>query len=388
MSLFFNNLHALKKMTAIFPKFSLSVGVSQMYLKKISVFNYKNFSEANFEFDRKINCFVGKNGVGKTNVLDAIYHLAYGKSYFNPLAVQNIKHDEEFFVIDGEFEKEDRNEQIVCSLKRGQKKILKRNSKQYDKFSDHIGFIPLVIISPADRDLIVEGSETRRKFIDAVISQLDSNYLQKLIQYQKIISQRNALLKYFAINHVFERDTLSIYNEQLNELGQSIFEKRKQFIKDFLPIFNKHHQAITGNAETVQVVYESQLHSKNLLNLLEENLAKDRVLQYTSAGTHKDDLSFEIDHYPIKKFGSQGQQKSFLIALKLAQFDFVKQQSKQNPILLFDDIFDKLDETRVEKIIEMVNNDDFGQLFISDTHPERTEAILKSTHQSYKIFNL
>lgn len=359
-----------------------------MYLKKISLFNYKNFSEANFEFDSKINCFVGKNGIGKTNVLDAIYHLSYGKSYFNPLAVQNIKHDEEFFVIDGEFEKDERNEQIVCSLKKGQKKILKRNGKQYDKFSDHIGFIPLVIISPADRDLIVEGSETRRKFIDSVISQLDSTYLQQLIQYQKVIIQRNALLKYFALNHVFESTTLSIYNEQLHELGHSIFEKRKQFLEDFIPIFNKHHQAITGNAETVQLVYESQLHEKELLALFEDNLAKDRVLHYTTVGIHKDDLSFEIDHHPIKKFGSQGQQKSFLIALKLAQFEFVKKQSKQNPILLFDDIFDKLDETRVGKIIEMVNNDDFGQLFISDTHPERTETVVRSMHQSYKIFNL
>lgn len=359
-----------------------------MYLKKISLFNYKNFSEANFDFDSKINCFVGKNGIGKTNVLDAIYHLAYGKSYFNPLAVQNIKHNEEFFVIDGEFEKDGRSEQIVCSLKKGQKKILKRNGKQYDKFSDHIGFIPLVIISPADRDLIVEGSETRRKFIDSVISQLDANYLQKLIQYQKIISQRNALLKYFAINHVFEKDTLNIYNEQLHELGQAIFEKRKDFLENFLPIFNKHHQAITGNAETVQVVYDSHLHEKDLFLLLDESLAKDRILQYTSAGIHKDDLSFEIDHHPIKKFGSQGQQKSFLIALKLAQFEFVKQKSKQNPILLFDDIFDKLDETRVGKIIEMVNDDNFGQMFISDTHPARTEAIIKSTHQTYKIFNL
>jgi DNA replication and repair protein RecF len=331
---------------------------------------------------------VGKNGIGKTNVLDAIYHLSCGKSYFNPLAVQNIKHGEEFFVIDGEFEKSERNEQIVCSLKKGHKKILKRNGKQYDKFSDHIGFIPLVIISPADRDLIVEGSETRRKFIDSVISQLDSNYLQQLIQYQKILNQRNALLKYFALNHVFDNDTLSIYNEQLNGFGLTIFEKRKQFLNDFIPIFNKHHQAITGLEETVQLVYESQLFEKDLLTLLRENINKDRALHYTSVGIHKDDLSFEIDHYPIKKFGSQGQQKSFLIALKLAQFEFVKKQSGENPILLFDDIFDKLDETRVEKIVEMVNNDDFGQLFISDTHPERTEAIIKSTHQSYRIFNL
>jgi len=359
-----------------------------MYLKKISLFNYKNFSEASFEFDGKIICFVGKNGIGKTNVLDAIYHLSYGKSYFNPLAVQNIKHGEDFFVIDAEFIKNERTEQLVCSLKKGQKKVLKRNGKPYDKFSDHIGFIPLVIISPADRDLIIEGSETRRKFMDSVISQLDPVYLQQLIQYQKVMSQRNALLKYFALNHVFDNDTLSIYNEQLNEFAKYIFEKRKEFIAEFIPIFNVHHHSITDSQESVQIVYESHLFENDLLTLFQENISKDRALQYTSTGIHKDDLSFEIDNHPIKKFGSQGQQKSFLIALKLAQFEFLKKQSGVKPILLFDDIFDKLDETRVAKIVEMVNSDTFGQLFISDTHPERTETIVKSTHQSYKIFNL
>jgi DNA replication and repair protein RecF len=359
-----------------------------MYLKKINLFNYKNFTEISFDFDTKINCFVGKNGIGKTNVLDSVYHLANGKSYFNPLALQNIKHGEEFFVIDGEFEKNERIEQIICSLKKGQKKILKRNGKPYDKFSDHIGFIPLVIISPADQDLISEGSETRRKFIDSVISQSDQLYLQNLIKYQKVLIQRNALLKYFALNHTFDNDTLTIYNEQLNKLGQFIFEKRNQFLNDFIPIFNFHHQAITGSEETVQIVYESQLFEKKLIELLQENLVKDRALHYTSSGIHKDDLLFKIEDHPIKKFGSQGQQKSFLIALKLAQFEFLKKLSGEKPILLFDDIFDKLDEFRVEKIIKMVNEDTFGQLFISDTHPERTESIVKRTHQSYKIFNL
>lgn len=359
-----------------------------MYLKKLSLFNYKNFSEANFDFDSKINCFVGQNGIGKTNVLDAIYHLSYGKSYFNPQSVQNIKHGEDFFVIDSVFEKNERNEQIVCSLKKGQKKILKRNGKNYDKFSDHIGFIPLVIISPADTDLIAEGSETRRKFMDSVISQLDSHYLQQLIQYQKVISQRNALLKFFALNHTFDNDTLSIYNEQLTEFGQFIFEKRKAFIAEFTPIFNQHHHNITGSQESVQLKYESHLFENDLLTLLQQHINKDKILQYTSTGIHKDDLSFEIDNHPIKKFGSQGQQKSFLIALKLAQFEFLKKQSGVKPILLFDDIFDKLDQNRVSKIIEMVNNDTFGQLFISDTHPERTETIVKSTLQTYSIFNL
>ncbi len=359
-----------------------------MYLKKISLFNYKNFSDAAFDFDSKVNCFVGRNGVGKTNVLDAIYHLSYGKSYFNPLAVQNIRHGEDFFVIDGQFEKDGREEQIVCSLKKNQKKILKRNGKLYDKFSDHIGLIPLVIISPSDRDLITEGSETRRKFVDTVISQGDPHYLQDLISYQKVLVQRNALLKYFAANRTFDKETLGIYNEQLDSLGRPIFEKRKKFLQDFIPIFGKHHHAVTDSAEMVQLVYQSDLSDKDYLALLDETLDRDKLLQYTATGIHKDDLLFEIDGHPIKKFGSQGQQKSFLIALKLAQFDFVKKKSGEKPILLFDDIFDKLDEIRVGKIVEMVNNDDFGQLFISDTHPERTEEIVKLTHQSYKMFKL
>lgn len=359
-----------------------------MYLKKISALNFKNFEEVHFDFEYKINCFVGKNGVGKTNVLDAIYHLAFGKSYFNSLAVQNIRHGEDFFVIDGEFEKQNRTEQILCSLKKGQKKILKRNGKLYEKFSDHLGFIPMVIISPTDADLIREGSETRRKFMDSVISQLDNSYLQDLIHYQKVLMQRNALLKYFALNRVFETETLEIYNEQLAGLGIRVFNKRKEFLAEFIPIFNAHYQNISDSSEHVQLVYESQLESKDLLSLLHENINKDRALQYTSVGTHKDDLSFEIENYPIKKFGSQGQQKSFLIALKLAQFEFVKNQSGEKPILLFDDIFDKLDEVRVSKIVSMVNNDSFGQLFISDTHTERTESIVRQTHQSYKIFNI
>ena len=357
-----------------------------VFLKQLSLLNYKNLAQIEFDFDAKINCFVGKNGVGKTNILDAIYHLAYGKSYFNPLAVQNIRHGEEFFVIDALLEKNGKEEKIVCSLKKGQKKTIKRNGKVYEKLSEHLGLIPLVIISPSDADLIVEGSETRRKFIDSVIATLDNTYLQLLIQYQKTLAQRNALLKYFSLNHTFDADNLSIYNEQLSNSGQLIFEKRKQFLADFIPIFEKHHTNISGGNEKVALKYESQLFEKDLMSLLEESLQKDRIIQYTSAGIHKDDLIFEIDGFPIKKFGSQGQQKSFLIALKLAQFEFMKKQSGELPILLFDDIFDKLDETRVQKIVTMVNDAVFGQIFISDTHAERTELIIKETHQSYKIF--
>lgn len=359
-----------------------------MFLRSLSLLNYKNLDSINFDFDPKINCLVGNNGVGKTNVLDSIYHLSFGKSYFNPITSQNIKHDADFFVVEGNFEKNKREENIVVSAKRGQKKIIKRNNKVYEKFSDHIGFIPTVIISPADRDLIIEGSETRRKFIDGVISQSDNLYLNKLINYGKILAQRNSLLKYFAANRSFDGDTLSIYNLQLQELGNFIFERRKAFLKIFIPIFQKRYASISNESEEVGIFYNSQLEEGDFSTLLDENLQKDMMLQYTSVGIHKDDLNFEISGHPVKKFGSQGQQKSFLVALKLAQFDFIKQLAKVSPVLLLDDIFDKLDENRVAQIMELVATDQLGQLFISDTHAHRTEKVVQETGQSYKIFKL
>ncbi len=359
-----------------------------MILKALSLINYKNFESINLEFDDKINCFVGNNGVGKTNILDAIYHLSFGKSYFNPITSQNIKHGTDFFVIDGLYTKEKRDEKVIVSVKRGQKKVIKRNGKAYETFREHIGFLPLVIISPADRDLITEGSDMRRKFIDGVISQSDQNYLTTLLQYTKLVSQRNALLKYFAANNTFDPTTLDVYNQQLHEYGSLIHQKRTEFLDVFIPIFTQRYEAISSGKEQVSIHYQSRLAKTDLLTLLEQNLVKDKTLQYTSVGVHKDDLSFEIESHPIKKFGSQGQQKSFLIALKLAQFDFIKNHSKVNPILLLDDIFDKLDEKRVEHIIKLVDDQNFGQLFISDTHVERTEEVIKKISQSYKIFKL
>ncbi len=359
-----------------------------MFLKKLSLVNYKNLDSASYVFDPKVNCLVGNNGVGKTNVLDAVYHLSFGKSYFNPIAGQNIKHGEDFFMIDGEFEKQMREERVVCGLKRGQKKTIKRNGKVYEKLSDHIGLLPLVIISPADRDLIIEGSETRRRFIDLVISQSNKPYLADVINYNKVLSQRNSLLKYFAINNTFDSDTLAIYNDQLSEFARHIFEARREFVEAFAPIFQKRHHAISKGKEAVSLIYKSHLHEGELKPLLEKSLDKDKALQYTSVGIHKDDLGFGIEGHPIKKFGSQGQQKSYLIALKLAQFDLIKEQAGVPPILLLDDIFDKLDEERVAHIIKLVDDQAFGQIFISDTHADRTERVVKATHQSYKIFPL
>lgn len=359
-----------------------------MILKSLSLIYYKNFESANFEFDKKINCIVGENGKGKTNILDSIYHLAYTKSYFNPITKQNITHGQDFFVIDAKFERDSKTENIIVSAKKGQKKLVKRNAKTYDRLSDHVGFIPVVIISPTDRDLILEGSDVRRKFMDAVISQVDNIYLNKLMKYNAILSQRNALLKYFAANSAFDSANLAVYNEQLQLLGQYIYKKRIEFIETFKPILKSRYFEICQKEEPVEITYKSQLHDHSLDHLFEKNLQKDMALQYTTVGTHKDDLIFDIGNYPIKKFGSQGQQKSYLIALKFAQYDFLKRSQGFNPILLLDDIFDKLDENRVKHIVSMVTNQNLGQMFISDTHPERTEKVVKQHAEQYKMIEL
>lgn len=360
-----------------------------MFLKNLHLTQYKNFVQQSFEFDAKINCLVGNNGVGKTNVLDAIYHLSQTKSYFNPISLQNINHTADFFIIEGNFFADDQSEtQLVCSFKTGQKKTLKRNGKFYEKFSEHIGFIPVVIISPIDTNLITESSETRRKFMDHVIAQSDKQYLNYLLSYHKVLTQRNALLKYFFKNRTFDATHLSVFDEQLSEYGQLIFEKRKQFVSALTPFFQEHYQQISEGAEQVSLGYSSSLVNTPLLESLQENIPKDRMLQYTSVGIHRDDLEFLINEYSVQKFGSQGQQKSFLIALKLAQFDLIKKQSTKQPILLLDDIFDKLDDHRVARLVNLVKKEHFGQLFISDTHRERTENIVKQTGQTYKIINL
>ncbi|MFM1878346.1 MAG: hypothetical protein RLZZ241_1212 [Bacteroidota bacterium] len=359
-----------------------------MILNHLSLLNYKNFESGSFAFDSKINCLVGPNGIGKTNVLDAVYHLAFGKSYFNPVTTQNIRHGQDFFVIDGNFTKDGKEEQIICSFQKGAKKVLKRNGKVYEKLSEHVGTVPLVIVSPADRDLILEGSETRRKFLDGVISQTNKTYLNKVLDYQRVLAQRNALLKFFAANHSFDATTLEVYDLQLENLANVIYQERQTFMSVFQPLFSAQYQAISGGEEPVSLSYESQLDTAPLGTLLRKNLDRDRLLQYTTQGIHKDDLSMQISGHPIKKFGSQGQQKSFLIALKFAQFQYIKNQVNGMPIILLDDIFDKLDEHRVSHIVNLVNQDVFGQIFISDTHADRTEAVVKKTHQSYAFIDL
>lgn len=360
-----------------------------MILKKLSLINYKNFDQLTIDFDSKINCFVGKNGIGKTNVLDAIYHLAFGKSYFNPITSQNVKHGEDFFMLEGAFENGDKSEKIITSFKKGQRKLIKRNGKDYEKLSDHIGTIPLVIISPTDRDLILEGSDTRRKFMDGVISQGDKLYLEALLRYNKVLSQRNALLKYFAANRTYDEASLEVYDDQIIEFGNVIFKKRQEFIEEFKPILQKRYQEISNSRESISMIYKTQFNEDETFeNILKSGLKTDLQRQFSNYGTHKDDLIFKIKSHSVKKFGSQGQQKSYLIALKFAQYDFLKSHYGVKPILLLDDIFDKLDEDRVSQIIKMVTGAELGQMCISDTHPERTENVVKKNASAYKMINL
>ncbi len=357
-------------------------------LNRLHLLNFKNYEEAELSFSDKINCLVGNNGVGKTNVLDAIYYLSVTKSYFNAVDAQNIRYTTDFFLVEGAFLKGEQKDKISIALQRGAKKLVKRNGKEYDRIADHIGHLPLVMISPSDRDLILEGSDVRRKFVDSVISQSDKVYLDDLMTYNRALLQRNALLKHFASNGRFDQDHLAMFDEQLVERGTLIYEKRKSFISLLKPMLLDYYQAISGGVEQVAIEYDSALHNQDFKTLLQESLQKDRVLQYTSKGIHRDDLMLTMLDYPLKKVGSQGQQKTFLIALKLAQFDFLKKQSGYTPLLLLDDIFDKLDEARVTALIHLVNDHRFGQIFISDTHPERTRDIAKRINEESRIFTI
>ncbi len=360
-----------------------------MYLKQLKLANFKNYEEADLAFSNKINCFIGNNGAGKTNVLDAIYYLSFCKSYFNLVDSQNILHDAPFFAIHGTYSKNGNPDDLVsCIQKRNHKKQFSLNDKEYDRLADHIGLIPLVMISPYDRDLINEGSETRRKYIDSVISQFDKVYLDDLIAYNKALQQRNNLLKSFSERHYFDQDSLEIWDAQLSRLGEKIHSKRREFINDFAPLFQHYFNFIARGNEKVSIEYESQLTDRSLEELLAVSIDKDRMFKYTTVGIHKDDLQMKIEGHPIKKFGSQGQQKSFVIAIKLAQFDFTKNKKGFQPLLLLDDIFDKLDEGRVRQIIHLVGDNSFGQVFITDTQRERIEDVFRQVRIEHRIFEV
>lgn len=357
-----------------------------MILKRLSILNYKNLEEADLQLSPKLNCFFGQNGMGKTNLLDAIYFLSFCKSVGNPIDSQNIRHEADFFLIQGFYEAADGTpEEIYCGMKRRQKKQFKRNKKEYTRLSDHIGFLPLVMVSPADSDLIAGGSEGRRRFMDVVISQYDKTYLDALIRYNKALLQRNTLLK---SETPIDEELFLIWEESMAQAGEVVYRKREAFIREFIPIFQSIYSAISQDSEQVNLSYESQLGESNLLEKMRANRFKEQIVGHSLYGVHKDDLNMQLGEYPIKREGSQGQNKTYLVALKLAQFHFLKRIANKVPLLLLDDIFDKLDANRVEQIIKLVASDSFGQIFITDTNREHLDRILRKVDSDYRIFEV
>lgn len=356
-----------------------------MFLSRISILNYKNIKDANLGLSPKMNCFIGSNGEGKTNLLDAVYYLSFCRSAYTAIDSHVIRHGEDFFMLDGSYLDEEGNEEnVFCGMKRGTKKHFKRNKKEYKKLSAHIGIIPLILVSPSDTMIIEGGSEERRKLMDVVISQYDVTYIDALNRYNKALQQRNSLLK---SEDEPDEDLLSLWEEQMACYGEILYEKRNAFIDELIPLFQNFYSCISGEKENVSLRYVSHCQRGRLLDVIRRDRFKDRAVGYSLHGVHRDDLEMLIGDYPIKREGSQGQNKTFVIALKLAQFDFLKRTcSNTKPILLLDDIFDKLDAGRVEQIVRIVAGDGFGQILMTDTNREHLDRILSDSMSDYKIF--
>ena len=359
-----------------------------MLLKRLTLSNFKIYHKSSLDFDAQVVCFAGPNGAGKTNLLDAIHYLCIGKSYFNPVDVQNIHHDENFFRVEGIFDMDNKKEVVVCVQERGKKKVLSKNKSTYDRLADHIGNFPVVMIAPDDLELINGGSEERRKFMDYILASADRIYLENLLQYNRLLSQRNALLKQFNERGFFDMPLLQIYNEKMIPLATVIYEARTKFIKSFIPVFNKIYEEISGGSEVPFLIYQSDLKEVDQKQLFNDTIEKDRHLLRTSSGIHKDDLKFKLDDFPVKKFGSQGQKKSFLIALKLAQYRFLADTTGKEPLLLLDDLFDKLDLHRAGHLLKITACGKFGQVFITDTQQERLASFFKEEKINFDLFKV
>lgn len=362
-------------------------GIFAMILKKISILNYKNIQVADLTFSPKLNCLIGHNGEGKTNLLDAVYYLSFCRSAFNPIDSQVITHDRDFFVLDGLYLNDMGDEErIYCGMKRGTRKRFKRNQKEYKRLSQHIGLIPLIFVSPADTALIDGGSDGRRRFLDMVISQLDHSYIELLSRYNKALTQRNALLK---AEQEPDGALMEILEQEMATQGEAIYAKRDAFVREFIPVFQTIYDHVSGCHETVSLQYISHAQRGPLLDVIQRDRHKDRAVGYSLHGVHRDDLEMMIGGYQLKREGSQGQNKTYVLALKLAQFDFLKRTaSSTTPLLLLDDIFDKLDAGRVERIVNMVAGDAYGQIFITDTNRDHLDSILSRHSFDYKLFEV
>jgi DNA replication and repair protein RecF len=358
-----------------------------LQLAEISLHNYKNYDRQLLRFNAKLTCFCGPNGTGKTNLLDVVYYLCFSKSYFTHVEQQNIRHGEDFFRLEGKFSGEE-DLHIVVKFPKGKKKEMEANGVAYERLSEHIGKIPAIIICPDDNVLILGGSDERRKFIDGTIAQFDRDYLRDLLAYNRVLIQRNSSLKQMWEHRRFQPELLEVYDEQLISYSAPIHQKRKRLVEDLVPHFNFFYKEISGRKEEVGLAYDSPLDEQGMDEILRENKEKDRHLQRTSSGVHRDDLLFTMDGYKVKRFGSQGQQKSYLIALKLAQYKLIHEASGRLPILLVDDLFDKLDLNRSGHLIHLLASEDIGQVFITDTDPDRIRRVFKKEEVSLEILEL
>ncbi len=360
-----------------------------MFLQKIQLVNFKNYNDITYHFSPKVNCITGLNGIGKTNLLDAIHYLSMTKGYFNHADQLSIRHGEDFFAIHGDFilESIEGITKISCLQQREKRKIMKVNQKECERLSEHIGNYPSVMISPYDTDYINGNSDVRRRYFDSAISQFDKIYLDNLINYNKVVSHRNALLKYFNERQSFNEQEMGIWTDRMIDLGTKIFQTRRQFLEDFSPVFNQLFMLISPN-ESVSIDYKSQLQEGDFETLLKAAQQRDYLAQYSTIGIHKDDFLFTMNTYPVKKFCSQGQQKSFLIVLKLAQYEYIKQLKKQKPLLLLDDVFDKLDMNRVNQLISLVISNDYGQVFITDTHKDRMLELFSDKNLDFNLIEI
>lgn len=359
-----------------------------MFLKKLSAINFKNLRQTELSFGPGINCFVGGNGAGKTNIIDAIYYLSMCKSALTMTDAQSVCHGCDFFVLDGEYATAaDRKESVVCSFKKGAGKTLKRNGKEYEKLSNHVGLIPVVIVSPADSALVNDAAEERRRFLNSFISQLDKPYLAAMIRYNQVLGQRNRLLKQ-ADGATAAGQIMEILDMQLVEAGEAVHRKRAEIVERLTPLVAEYYRILSDDSEQIELIYQSELNERPLAELLEQAREKDRINQFTTSGVHRDDMKMRIGGYALRKYGSQGQQKSFLVALKLAQYTIVAQHTGEKPILLLDDLFDKLDMQRVERLLQLVAREEFGQIFITDCNKVRLQGILDRSGQQYALFNV
>ena len=358
-----------------------------MILEKLTILNYKNIGEVTLDFSPKVNCFIGHNGVGKTNVLDAIHYLSFCRSSISNTDSQVIRHGEEFFMLEGRYATDEGEPEIVyCGMKRGTKKHFKRNGKEYRRLSEHIGLIPIVMVAPADNMIIDGQSEERRRLMDMVISQFDHAYIDHLSRYTKALQQRNSLLRQ---DEEPDASLLDVLEEQMGYEGECVFAAREAFVNELIPVFQRYYEAISGGREEVGISYESHCRRGPLCEVIRRDRFKDRAIGYSLHGVHRDDLLFTLGSHQMKREGSQGQNKTFAVALKLAQFDFLKRTaSRTTPLLLLDDIFDKLDSDRVERIVEIVSASGFGQIFVTDTNRDHLDKILARSGGDYKIFEV